>query len=60
MTLLHQNKKRRESGEKKCHPRTMLHSKAGEAYKMSAHHVPLRQSVEEIRLGKEQEEGGHD
>ena len=36
----------------------MLHSKAGEAYKMNAHHVPLRQSVEEIRLGKEQEEGG--
>jgi hypothetical protein len=27
---------------------------------MSAHRVPLRQSVEEIRLGKELEEVGHD
>ncbi len=34
----------------------MMHSETGEAYKMKAHHVPLRQSVEEIRLGKEQEE----
>ena len=25
---------------------------------MNAHHVPLRQSVEEMRLGKEEEEGG--
>ena len=29
---------------------------------MNTHHVPLRQSVEEIRLGKElvSEAGGHD
>jgi hypothetical protein len=30
-----------------------MHIEAGEAYEMNAHHVPLRQSVEEIRLGKE-------
>jgi hypothetical protein len=38
----------------------MIHSEAGEDYKMNTHHSPLRQSVEETRLGKEQEEGGHD
>ena len=37
----------------KCHARTMMHSEADEAFKMNAHHVPLRQSVEEIRRGKE-------
>jgi hypothetical protein len=42
-----------ESQENKCHAITMMHSEAGEAYKMSAHHAPLRQSVEEIRLGKD-------
>ena len=42
-----------ESQEKKRHARTMMHSEAGEAYKISAHHVPLRQSVEDIRLGKD-------
>jgi hypothetical protein len=31
----------------------MMDSEADEAYKMNTHHVPLRQSVEEIRLGKE-------
>jgi hypothetical protein len=31
-----------------------MHSEAGKAFKkMNTHHVPLRQSVEEIRLGKE-------
>ena len=44
----------------KCHDRTMMHSEADEIFKMNAHHVPLRQCVEEIRLGKEKEEGGHD
>jgi hypothetical protein len=48
MSLLQQNKKGRESGT----------SKNDEDFKMNAHHAPLRQSVEEIRLGKEQEEGG--
>ena len=42
-----------ESQGKKCHARTMMHSEAGDASKMYAHQVPLRQSVEEIRLGKE-------
>ena len=37
---------------RKCHARTMMHSEVCEAYKMNAHHVPLRQNVEEIRLGK--------
>jgi hypothetical protein len=31
----------------------MIHSEAGESQKMNTHHVPLRESVEEIRLGKE-------
>jgi hypothetical protein len=31
----------------------MMHSEASEAYKMNAHHVPHKQSAEEIRLGKE-------
>jgi hypothetical protein len=31
----------------------MIHSEADEAFKMNTHHVPLRQSVEEIRIGKE-------
>ena len=38
----------------------MMHSEAGEEYKMNTHHVPPRQGVEEIRLGKEFEPGGHD
>jgi hypothetical protein len=38
---------------------TMMHSETGEAYKMNTHHSPLRQIVEETRLGKENEEGGH-
>ena len=42
--LLEQNKKRRESGEK-CHTMTMMLSEAGEAYKMSTHHLPLTQSI---------------
>ena len=37
----------------RCHAKTMMHSEAGEAFKMNAHHVPLRQSVQEIRTGKE-------
>ena len=45
--------KKGESQEKKCHARTMIHSEAGEAYKMNSHHVPIRQSVAEIRLGKQ-------
>jgi len=45
--------KKGESQGKKCHARTMMHNEACEAYKMNAHHVPLRQSVEEIRLRKE-------
>ena len=46
-------KKRREArGKRKCHAGTMKHIEAGEAYKMKAHHVLLRQSVEGIRLGK--------
>jgi len=28
----------------------MMHSKAGEAYKMNAHHVPLRRSVDKGKL----------
>jgi len=31
----------------------MVLSESSEDIKMNAHHVPLRQSVEEIRLGKE-------
>jgi hypothetical protein len=31
---------------------TFVESEVVEAYKMNAHHVPLRQSVEETRLGK--------
>jgi hypothetical protein len=38
---------------KKSLARTMMHSEADEAFKINAHHVPLRQSVEDIRLGKE-------
>jgi hypothetical protein len=34
-----------ESQGKKCHARAMIHSEAGEAFKMNAHHVPLRQRV---------------
>jgi hypothetical protein len=37
----------------KCHDRTTMHSEADEVFKMNAHHVPLRQSVEGIRLEKE-------
>ena len=32
-----------------------MHIEAGEAFKMNANHVPLRKSVEEIRLGKDSE-----
>ena len=42
--------KKDESQGKKF--RTVMHSETGRSYKMNAHHVPLRQSVEEIRLGK--------
>ena len=35
----------------------MIHSETGEAYKMNSHHVPLRQSVEETRIGKEEKKG---
>jgi len=31
----------------------MMYSETGEDFKMNVHHVPLRKSVEEIRLGKE-------
>ena len=44
--------KKREPGEK-CHSRTMIHSETGDSSKMNTHHVSRRQSVEEIRLGKE-------
>jgi hypothetical protein len=30
----------------------MMHSESCEAYKMNSHHVPLGQSLGEIRLGK--------
>ena len=55
MILLQQNKKRREPKEK-CparHARTIMYSEADKAFNRNAHHVPLRQSVEERRLGKE-------
>jgi hypothetical protein len=44
MILLQQNKKKNI---------TKLHSEPDKAFKMNEHQVPLRQSVEEIRLGKE-------
>jgi hypothetical protein len=41
-----------KKGEK-CHSRTMMYSEPDKAFKMNEHQVSLRQSVEEIRLGKE-------
>ena len=37
-----------------------MHSETDKDFKMNSHHVPLRQSVEEITLGKEQEDEGLD
>ncbi len=39
----------------KCHVRTMMHIhlKGDKTFKMNTHHVPFRQSVEEIRLEKD-------
>jgi hypothetical protein len=34
--------KKKESQGKKCQGRTMIHSEAGETYKMNAHHVSLK------------------
>ena len=52
---------REKKGKKgKKSRQTMIHSEAGEADKMKTHHVPLRQSVEDIRLRQVYEEGGYD
>jgi chorismate mutase len=47
MILLQQNKRRREPG-KKCHARTMMHSKSVKL-QHNAHHVSLSQTVAELR-----------
>ncbi len=54
MMLLQQNKKIREPGGKKVTVELWYtEPEADGAAKMNTHHVPLRQSVEEIRRGKE-------
>ncbi len=45
---------------KKSNDRIMMYGETSESYNMNVHHVSQRQSFEEIRLGKEREEGGYD
>ena len=35
----------------------MMHSETDEVYKMNTRHVPISQSVEEIRLGRSKKRG---
>jgi len=47
-----EQKKKRTRARERLSASTMMQNEACEAYKMNAHHVPFRQSVEQIRLGK--------